>query len=106
MSEPIQIVTTTPNREVAERIAKSLVEQQLVACAQIDGPILSFYEWQGKVEESTEFRCTLKTDRRLFSRIVAVMDDLHPYDVPGLIALPICDASSTYLDWLNKSLLK
>jgi periplasmic divalent cation tolerance protein len=105
MPEPIQIVTTTETAEDAKRIVRALVEQRLVACGQIDGPITSIYHWQGNVEESSEYRCTLKSDRRLFSRIQDVVTELHPYDVPELIATPVGDGSKAYLSWLEENLV-
>lgn len=100
-SKPIQVVTTTDSRESAESLVTRLVEERLVACGQIDGPIQSVYRWQGVVEKAAEFRCTLKTDLRLFSRLEQRMRELHGYDVPEIIATEIVAGSEDYIQWLN-----
>ncbi|MEM8865429.1 MAG: divalent-cation tolerance protein CutA [Planctomycetota bacterium] len=95
-----QVSTTTGNREVATRIATELVDRKLAACVQISGPIESAYRWQGKVERAEEWLCTAKTTEGHFAAIEQLVADLHPYDVPELIATPIVGGSEAYLAWL------
>jgi periplasmic divalent cation tolerance protein len=104
MNEYVQITTTTGARHDAERIAAELVSRRLAACVQISGPIASTYRWQGAVETSEEWLCTAKTSRALFAEIERVMKQLHPYEVPELIATPIVAGSEAYLKWLAEQL--
>lgn len=104
MSELLQVVTTTGDRAVAERIAAELVDRRLAACVHISGPITSTYHWQGKIETDEEWACAAKTTADRFAQIEAVIAKLHPYDVPELIATPIVAASESYGDWLRSTL--
>lgn len=98
----IQIITTTPTRDLAEQIAAALVEKRLAACVQIDGPIASTYRWQGTVERDQEWRIAAKTVEARFEQVEALIRQMHPYDVPEILAMPVVRASSGYLEWLQK----
>ncbi len=100
MIDAIQIVTTTGNREEAERIANELVEHRLAACVQIGGPITSTYRWQGAIESGTEWLCVVKTRRGLLSAVEATIHKLHSYEVPEILAFDVVAGSRGYLDWL------
>lgn len=97
----LQVTTTTGDRELAERIARTLVERRLAACVQIGGPITSVYRWQGAIETAEEYTCTAKTIEERFAEVEAVVAELHPYDTPELIATPITHASAAYAAWLR-----
>jgi periplasmic divalent cation tolerance protein len=103
MSEFIQILTTTETAEDAEKIGQALVERRLAACVQIAGPITSIYRWKGKIERAQEFQCWIKTRQTLWGPILAVLKDLHPYEVPEVLAIPILDGDNHYLSWLHNS---
>jgi periplasmic divalent cation tolerance protein len=102
MSEYIQITTTTDSRELAQKIAGTLVEKKLAACAQISGPITSIYEWKGKVENEEEWYCVIKTRQNLYPQVEEKIKELHPYEVPEIIALPIVEGNKTYLAWITE----
>jgi periplasmic divalent cation tolerance protein len=104
MSDFLQITTTTGNRHDAEQIASELVSRRLAGCVQVSGPIVSTFRWQGKVESSEEWMCTIKTSSEQMEAIQAVMGEIHPYEVPELIATPIADGSEKYLAWLKEQL--
>jgi periplasmic divalent cation tolerance protein len=104
MSEFLQITTTTGKRQDAEQIAAELVSRRLAGCVQVSGPIVSTYRWEGKTETSEEWMCTIKTGREQLAGIQQVMAEIHPYDVPELIATPIVDGSEKYLGWLREQL--
>ena len=104
MAEYLQITTTTGARHDAERIAAELVSRRLAACVQVSGPIASTYRWQGVVETAEEWLCTAKTSRAMFAEIERVVKQLHPYEVPELIATPVVEGSETYLKWLGEQL--
>ena len=104
MSEFIQITTTTNSRENAEQIAAELVSRRLAGCVQVSGPIRSMYRWQGKLETAEEWICFIKTHRAKLLGIQNLLAELHPYDVPEIIATPIVDGSEQYLAWLDEQL--
>jgi periplasmic divalent cation tolerance protein len=104
MIDCMQVVTTTQHKEHAEEIARALVEHRLAACVQILGPITSIYHWAGKIETSQEWQCWAKTRRGLFERVEEAIRQLHPYEVPEILALPVLAAGRDYLQWLDKEL--
>ena len=101
MKTYIQISTTTDTKEQAQKIARHLVEQKLAACVQIAGPIESTYRWKGKVETANEWMCLIKTRASLFGKVETAIKQLHPYETPEIIAVPIIKGSSEYLRWLD-----
>jgi periplasmic divalent cation tolerance protein len=100
MGEAIQVQTTTATRADAERIAAALVERRLAACVQISGPIRSCYRWQDAIETAEEWLCAAKTTRAAYARVEQAICELHPYDEPEIIAVPIVAGSPGYLTWL------
>ena len=101
MPEYIQVVTTTEHREDAQRIARTLVEQRLAACVQVVGPISSTYRWHGTIETAEEWQCWAKSRRDLYDQIEQVIRQLHPYEVPEILAVPVLAGSAGYLAWLE-----
>lgn len=100
---PVEIRTTAPDRETAQRIARRLVEDRLAACVQIVGPIESVYRWQGAIETSHEWLCLIKARRDQFEAIAAAIRQSHPYEVPEILALPVVEGSPDYLRWMDES---
>ena len=98
---PVLATTTTAELEDARNIARRLVETKLAACVQIVEPITSVYRWQGKIEEEGEVLLLIKSKQDLISRIAELLDEIHPYEVPELIATPIVEGSASYLSWLE-----
>ncbi len=104
LKEIIVVTTTTSRKDEAETLAAELVSRRLAACVQIVGPITSAFHWQGKVEHSEEWLCQIKSRRDKYAELEAVLKQLHPYDVPEVIAMPAVLASETYARWLNEEL--
>jgi periplasmic divalent cation tolerance protein len=104
MNKHIQVFTTTGKKEDAERIAKILLEKKLAGCIQIIGPMSSLYWWKGRMEESEEWLCIIKSEKSLYNELEKTIKDNHPYDVPEIIAVPITMGNQDYLDWLNSIL--
>jgi len=102
MSEFIQITTTTDNEELAMKIAGKLVEKKIAACVQVSGPITSIYEWKGKIENTREWYCVIKTRKNLYQEVEEAIKALHTYEVPEIIALPILEGNKDYLDWITQ----
>src|SRR5690242_10879790 len=104
MPDYIQIVTTTPDNESAQRIARLLVERRLAACVQVSGPIESTYWWRGQVETAVEWRLLAKSRIDLFPALETAIREVHPYTVPELLATRVEAANQGYLDWLEAEL--
>ena len=103
MSGCVQLTTTLPDRAAADLIAARVVEERLAACAQIAGPIASTYRWQGAVETASEWFCHLKTTADRADALRRRLRELHPYEVPEIIVLPIVDGDPDYLRWIEQS---
>ena len=101
---PVLITTTTATKEDARKIASQLVEERLAACVQIVEPITSVYTWKGTIQEEQEILLLIKSTQDLVAPIAQLLDRIHPYEVPELIATPIIDGSTAYLSWLGESL--
>ena len=102
MTEIIQVYTTTENKEDARTIAARVVKRRLAACAQVVGPITSTYWWEGAIEEAEEWFCIMKSRKDLYGKLEEAILDVHSYDVPEIVAVPIVSGSQSYLRWLNK----
>lgn len=100
----IQVITTTDTKELAQTIARRLVEEKLAACVQITGGIESVYQWKGKVESAEEYLCLIKTRATLFDRVARVIRELHSYETPEIIAVELAMADDAYLKWIEESL--
>jgi periplasmic divalent cation tolerance protein len=102
-AETIVVLITAPSREVAEKIARVLLEGRLVACVNIVAAIDSFFWWQGAIQSEQEVLLIAKSRADLFAEgIVPAVRANHPYDVPEIIALPILMGSQAYLDWIKE----
>jgi periplasmic divalent cation tolerance protein len=96
-----QVTTTLPDHAAAERVATCVVEERLAACAQVFGPIWSTYRWEGKVEQASEWYCQLKTTLARLPGLQTRILELHPYQVPEIIAVPILQGNPDYLKWIQ-----
>jgi len=106
MEEYIQVFTTTEKKEDAEKIAKTLVERRLAGCIQIIGPIVSTYWWKGSVEIAEEWLCFIKSKKTLYEELERAIKEIHPYETPEIIAIPVVTGSKDYLEWLSSELKK
>ena len=89
----------------AERIARVLLDERLVACVNIVNPVYSLFHWDGKVESAEECLLIMKSSTDLFAVLESRIRVLHSYDVPEIIAIPVVFGSNGYLDWI-RSVLK
>lgn len=98
---PLLCLSTCPNAETAARIARALVEERLAACVNRVPGVASTYRWEGGIHEDTEVLLVIKTTRERFAALRDRLVELHPYEVPELIAMDIADGHPAYLDWIN-----
>ncbi len=104
MTDKILVLVTCGSRKEARKIARALVERRLAACvSEIGVPVASTYRWKYKVESAKEFLLVVKTSQRRFAAVRDAVRQLHSYDVPEIIALPIAVGSRAYLDWISES---
>jgi periplasmic divalent cation tolerance protein len=102
-SEARLILTTTGSIEAAQRIAHALVEQKLAACVNLIPNLTSIYHWQGATETASEVLLLIKTTTQHLRTIESTLRQLHAYEVPEFLVLPIESGSQPYLDWLSAS---
>ncbi|MDP2344658.1 MAG: divalent-cation tolerance protein CutA [Deltaproteobacteria bacterium] len=93
-------MATFPDDAVADRIARVLVEEALVACVNLLPPVRSIYRWKGAVETAPEVLVMMKTRSSNVDVVAARLKALHPYEVPELIALPVVAGLPAYLQWV------
>jgi periplasmic divalent cation tolerance protein len=98
--EPLLIITNCPDEEVANAIALALVEEKLAACVNLLPRVQSVYRWQGTVESASEIPLLIKTTATCYAALESRICELHPYEVPEIIAVPISRGLPAYLNWL------
>src|SRR5271155_3429529 len=103
MTDKRLVLTTAGSEEEAMKIAHGLVDQSLAACVNIVPQVTSIYRWQGKVEEAREWLLIVKTTAAAFAQVREAIAELHSYELPECICLPIEDGSPAYLQWIAES---
>lgn len=101
--EFVVVLVTASSADEAAQIGRALVEDRLAACANVVGPIRSIYRWEGAVEDAEEHLLVIKARAEDFAALEALVRELHGYDVPEVIALPLRAGSEPYLAWLTDS---
>jgi periplasmic divalent cation tolerance protein len=101
MENAIVVLCTFPDIEQARQIGAALVERQVAACVNLLPGVESIYRWEGKVEKAGEVLGIIKTTR--YDELEAAIQELHPYEVPEILALPVAGGASAYLKWLAAS---
>lgn len=97
----ILVLTTLPDGERGRALVRDLVERRLAACGTVIDGVTSIYRWEGEVAEAGEVQVILKTRRACWAELQRVVADLHPYDVPELLALPVELGLPAYLAWVG-----
>ena len=95
------MLTTTPSREEAAKLAKLLLDEKLAACVQLL-PIESFYIWEGKTQNENETLLLIKTRTALFEQAIARIKEVHSYTVPEIVATPFSAGFAGYLNWIGE----
>ncbi len=102
-AEVILVCTTLPAESDVEAFGRALVSEQLAACVVAGGEGRSVYTWQGKVEVAKECQITIKTTASCVAQLERRIAELHPYDLPEFLVLPVQSGSQAYLDWVHSS---
>ncbi len=101
---PLIVLCTCPDGTAADAIAAALLEAGLAACVnRIDG-VESLYRWEGTIQRDQEVLLLIKTTAVAFGEVEDTISDLHPYELPEIIGVPVTQGSAPYLDWLTKSI--
>jgi len=100
MDRAVFVYTTFPALVEAQAAGKTLVELRLAACANIIPGMISIFRWQGEIEQNNEVVMILKTRATLADRLTGVLRELHPYDMPAIVVLPLEAVDKPYLEWM------
>ena len=98
------VLTGTSSRAEAQSIADAAVAQRLAAAVQVIGPVASTYRWKSRMEHAEEWLCLLKSSAELYAELERLIQSLHSYELPGILAIPIAGGSAVYLDWYVQEL--
>ena len=101
MTDVVLILTTVPDGDLGETIARTLVDERLAACVNLFAPMTSVYRWRGVMEREIERQLVIKTTRERVAAIRARLIELHSYEVPEFIVLSVVDGSAPYLEWVR-----
>lgn len=98
----IVVYCTVPTKKIAKDITKVIMKHKLAACVSMIENVKSVFSWDGEICEEKEILLMIKTRRTNYGKVKLVIEDIHSYSVPEIIALPIVDCSEDYLKWLVK----
>ena len=104
MPSYIAVFMTVSDEKEATKIVRNLLKDRLIACANIVGPVSSLFWWKGKIDKANEFLVIMKSRKNLFKKLSERVKELHSYEVPEVIALPVIEGLPSYLNWLGTSL--
>lgn len=99
--DAVVILSNAPDLLLAKRIAHMLVEEHYAACVNLGAATLSMYMWEGKLEGTEEIPITIKTSKARAPALISRLLELHPYDVPEVLVLPVMGGSTRYLKWVR-----
>ena len=97
------VLTTAGSEEQAEAIARMLVEKRLAACVNVTAQIKSFYRWKGKVVEDEEHLLLIKTEAALFDKLRDAIREIHSYEMPDILMIPVDAGDPAVLGWITES---
>ena len=103
MTNVVLVLTTVPEGDLGETIARTLVEERLAACVNVGAPMTSIYRWQGIVEREVERQVVIKTTSERVAAVQARISELHPYELPEFVVITVVDGGREYLAWISDS---
>ena len=98
------VLVTVPDEDTGQSMVRTVVGERLAACGNIVSGLRSIYWWEGAMQEDSEALILFKTSRKALPALLSRIQELHPYDVPEFLALPVAEGSVSYLSWVSKSL--
>lgn len=101
MPDALFVLTTVADRAAATALANALLERRLAACVNIGAPVDSLYHWRGRIETGREVPLTIKTRAALYDKVEAAIRELHGYELPEIVAVPVTHGYSPYIGWLH-----
>ena len=101
----ILILNTCPDKETATRVANTLVSKRLAACVNILPGLTSVYHWKGQIETGEEYLLFIKSTRAAFNELQSIICEIHPYELPEVIAVPLIAGLESYLSWIGDSVI-
>lgn len=102
MTKYLLVITTVPDAEVGQIIAEKIIEERLAACVNLSAATQSLYWWKEKITQDQEYVLSIKTTNDAYARLEEKILQIHPYEVPEIIALPISGGNKAYLDWVER----
>jgi periplasmic divalent cation tolerance protein len=102
MTDALLVLTTLPTADAAAQVAKAVVGERLAACANILPALRSIYRWEDKIQDENEVLVLLKTQKTHLARLTARILELHPYEVPEVLAIPVEQGHPAYLEWIAR----
>lgn len=106
MTDALIVFTTYPDHAAAVQAAERLVQRKLAACVNVLPKMTSVYEWKGEAKTGAEHLLLAKTSEARFAELEAAIVEMHPYELPEIIAAPITRGLKGYLDWINTQTAK
>lgn len=102
-TDVVFVLTTVPIGEEGEAMARTLVEERLAACVNLQAPMTSFYRWEGRVDREAERQLFIKTTRQQVAPLRNRLAELHTYQLPEFVVIDVTDGSPEYLEWVRTS---
>lgn len=102
MDEAIVVLTNLPDRAAALKLAQELIARRLAACVNVLAECTSVYRWKGIVENASEVPVLIKTRAALYPELEAAIGELHPYELPEIIAVPVVRGLTEYVEWVSE----
>jgi periplasmic divalent cation tolerance protein len=106
MEQSLLVMTNLADGASAQALARALVERRLAACVNLLPAVQSIYRWQGAVEEAAEVTLLIKTTAARYAELEQAIRALHPYELPEVIAVPVCAGLPAYLGWIAQETRK
>jgi periplasmic divalent cation tolerance protein len=100
MDKVIIVITSLPDRAAAVKVARALVERRLAACVNVLAECVSIYRWKGEIENAGEVPVLIKTRAGRYAEVEAAIRELHPYELPEIVSVPVQGGSEAYLQWV------
>jgi periplasmic divalent cation tolerance protein len=101
LPDALFVLTTVADRAAATALAQALLERRLAACVNVGAPVESLYHWRGRIETGQEVPLTIKTRASLYAQVEAAIREIHGYELPEIVAVPITDGYGPYIGWLH-----